>query len=322
MCGLLIRFESPGHPRSESSASNLATTRVPPVGIRSQHSRSSRRMDGVKITVIGTGWVGLVFGACLADTGKGFQLCPDLDHVVEYGKIQVICMCTPPDVQYLLVGAGYEGSCFPKGVNVLIRTAGEHGRVLGELSAVEQANDAQKWMLSKKVVSLFGEDLAGRRIALWDLAYKRNTDDIREAPSRVVVAGLRARGATVCAYDPAAMHEARRAFGMPPGLAQADDPIGALEGADTLLIVIEWKEFRSPDFDTIRAVLLHLVVIGKRNLYLEEMLIGSNLEYLPICRHIHRAGARMVAPTDPFDGRSDARPVVANPGERELALTE
>lgn len=118
MCGLLIRFESPGHPRSESSASNLATTRVPPVGIRSQYPRSSGRMDGMKITVIGTGWVELVFGACLADTGKGLQLCPDLGHGVEYGTIQVIGVGTTPDeggsadVQYVLAGAGYGAHAF------------------------------------------------------------------------------------------------------------------------------------------------------------------------------------------------------------------
>jgi UDPglucose 6-dehydrogenase len=152
------------------------------------------------------------------------------------------------------------------------------------LAAVEQANEAQKHVLVEKVVGRFGEDLAGRRFALWGLAFKPNTDDMREAPSRVVVEQLLARGATVCAYDPAAMHEARRVFGERPGLDYADEPMGALAGADALLIVTEWKEFRSPDFDAIRAALKAPVLIDGRNMYPPELPRASGLEYLAIGR--------------------------------------
>jgi UDPglucose 6-dehydrogenase len=185
---------------------------------------------------------------------------------------------------FLYSGAGYGGSCFPKDVKALIRTASEHGRELKVLAAVEQANEAQKHVLVEKVVGRFGEDLAGRRFALWGLAFKPNTDDMREAPSRVVIEQLLARGATVCAYDPAAMPEARHAFGERPGLGYADEPMGALAGADALLIVTEWKEFRSPDFDAIRGALKAPVVIDGRNMYPPELPRASGLEYLAIGR--------------------------------------
>jgi UDPglucose 6-dehydrogenase len=185
---------------------------------------------------------------------------------------------------FLYSGAGYGGSCFPKDVKALIRTAAERGRPLHVLSAVEAANDAQKHVLAEKVVARFGEDLAGRRFALWGLAFKPNTDDMREAPSRVVIDDLLARGATVCAYDPVAMHEALRAMGERPGLAFADGPMQALEGADALLIVTEWKEFRSPDFDAIRAALKQPVVIDGRNMYPPELPRAAGIEYHSIGR--------------------------------------
>ena len=185
---------------------------------------------------------------------------------------------------FLYAGAGYGGSCFPKDVKALIRTAADHGRPLRVLAAVERANEAQKRVLVDKVVARFGEDLSGRRFALWGLAFKPNTDDMREAPSRVVVGELLARGATVCAYDPAAMDEARRVFGVLPGLAYADAPMAALEGADALLIVTEWKEFRSPDFDAIRVVLRQPVIVDGRNMYPPELVCAAGLEYVPIGR--------------------------------------
>jgi len=185
---------------------------------------------------------------------------------------------------FLYSGAGYGGSCFPKDVKALIRTASDHGRPLHVLRAVEAANDAQKRVLVEKVVARFGEDLSGLRFALWGLAFKPNTDDMREAPSRVVVDALLARGATVCAYDPAAMHEALRVFGDRPGLGYADGPMEAVEGADALLIVTEWKEFRSPDFDALKAALRQPVVIDGRNMYPPELPRASGLEYLSIGR--------------------------------------
>jgi hypothetical protein len=146
----------------------------------------------------------------------------------------------------LFPGAGYGGSCFPQGVRALIRTAAEHGRPPHVLSAVEAANEAQKRVLVEKVVARFGEDLGGRRFALWGLAFKPGTDDMREAPSRVIGAELLARGATVSAYDPAAMHEARRVFGDLRGLEYADGPMDAVQGADALVIVTEWRSSAVP----------------------------------------------------------------------------
>jgi UDPglucose 6-dehydrogenase len=142
------------------------------------------------------------------------------------------------------------------------------------------------------VVARFGEDLSGRRFGLWGLAFKPNTDDMREAPSRVVVAELLARGATVCAYDPAAMHEARRVFGELPGLAYADGPMQAVQGADALVIVTEWKEFRSPDFEALKAALREPVIIDGRNLFAPELVRAAGLEYAPIGRAADQAGAR------------------------------
>jgi len=185
---------------------------------------------------------------------------------------------------FLYSGAGYGGSCFPKDVKALIRTAADHGRALHVLSAVEAANDAQKHVLAEKVVARFGADLAGRRFALWGLAFKPNTDDMREAPSRVVIDDLLARGAAVTVYDPVAMPEAQRVLGERPGLAFADSPMQAVEGADALLIVTEWKEFRSPDFDAIKAVLRQPVLIDGRNMYPLALPRAAGLEYLSIGR--------------------------------------
>ena len=185
---------------------------------------------------------------------------------------------------FLYSGAGYGGSCFPKDVKALIRTAGEHGRPLHVLTAVEAANDAQKHVLVEKVVSRFGNDLSGRHFALWGLSFKPNTDDMREAPSRVVIDDLLSRGATVTAYDPVAMHEARRAIGERAGLGYAEGPMQALTGADALLIVTEWKEFRSPDFDAIRAALKQPLLIDGRNMYPPALPRAAGLEYLSIGR--------------------------------------
>lgn len=168
---------------------------------------------------------------------------------------------------FLYAGAGYGGSCFPKDVKALIRTARTAGQELQILGAVEVANEAQKAVIGRKVVERFGESLAGRHFALWGLAFKPNTDDMREAPSIVLVEELIRRGATVSAYDPVAMTEATRIFGDQPKLTYAENPMAALEGADALLIITEWKEFRSPDFDAIKARLKQPLIIDGRNLY-------------------------------------------------------
>ncbi len=142
--------------------------------------------------------------------------------------------------QFLYPGCGYGGSCFPKDVRALNRAAAEAGSRLRVLEAVEAANELQKGVLGRKIAERLGEDLGGRRFALWGLAFKPNTDDMREAPSRRLVAELLARGATVRAYDPVAMAEARRAFGDEPRVAYAAAPLDALDGADALAIVTEW----------------------------------------------------------------------------------
>lgn len=152
------------------------------------------------------------------------------------------------------------------------------------LGAVERVNEAQKSRLLEKTGVRFGDDLSGMRFALWGLAFKPNTDDMREAPSRIIVKGLLERGASVVAYDPVAREEAHHIFGDLPGLAYADSPMAALEGADALLIVTEWKEFRSPDFDGIRNALRHPVIFDGRNMYDPAIVRGRGLEYHAIGR--------------------------------------
>jgi UDPglucose 6-dehydrogenase len=186
--------------------------------------------------------------------------------------------------QFLYPGCGYGGSCFPKDVQALNRTAGEAGSALRVLNAVEEANEFQKGVLGRKIVGQFGEDLSGCRFALWGLAFKPNTDDMREAPSRRVVGDLLARGATVCAYDPVAMEEARRVFGAEPRLAYAESPMAALDGADALVIVTEWKEFRSPDFEDMKRRLKRPLVFDGRNLYDPAQMRASNIQYFAIGR--------------------------------------
>jgi UDPglucose 6-dehydrogenase len=179
---------------------------------------------------------------------------------------------------------GYGGSCFPKDIRALQHSAGEYGMQLSIVDAVEKVNRTQKQRLLDKVRTRFGEHLDGKHFALWGLAFKPNTDDMREAPSRVVINGLVARGASVCAYDPAAMDEARRTLAGEKGLSYADSPVDALDGADALIIVTEWKEFRSPDFSALKSRLKQPVVIDGRNLYDPQIMHESGIEYLSIGR--------------------------------------
>ena len=185
---------------------------------------------------------------------------------------------------FLYAGAGYGGSCFPKDVKALIRTARSAGQELKILGAVESANEQQKGVLGRKIVARFGESLAGRHFALWGLAFKPNTDDMREAPSVVLVHELIRRGATVSAYDPVAMTEARRVFGANPSLSYADSPMGTLEDADALLIMTEWKEFRSPDFEAIKAKLKQPLIFDGRNLFEPATVRRYGVEYSAIGR--------------------------------------
>ena len=185
---------------------------------------------------------------------------------------------------FLYPGAGYGGSCFPKDVKALRHTAERHGMPLRILSAVEEANEAQKEVLVGKIVATFGADLTGRRFALWGLAFKPDTDDVREAPSRTIIASLLQRGASVCAWDPVAIGEARRAFGALPGLDYAANPLDACAGADALVVVTEWKEFRSPDFSVLRRLLKEPVIFDGRNLYDPSAVRAAGFHYHAIGR--------------------------------------
>ena len=186
---------------------------------------------------------------------------------------------------FLYPGAGYGGSCFPKDVKALIKTAADDaGLDLKVLTAVEAANDAQKHVLGNKIKHKLGADLKGRHFAVWGLAFKPNTDDMREAPSLELLADLLAAGATATAYDPVAMHEAQRVLGDESRVRYAQSPNEALEGADALIIVTEWKEFRSPDFDLIKAKLKQPLIVDGRNLYDPAWVRSQGFDYLPIGR--------------------------------------
>ncbi|MCW3609352.1 UDP-glucose dehydrogenase family protein [Burkholderia cenocepacia] len=193
---------------------------------------------------------------------------------------------------FLYAGVGYGGSCFPKDVQALIRTAGENGQPLRILEAVEAANHAQKDVLIGKIEQRFGADLTGREFAVWGLAFKPNTDDMREAPSRRLIAALLERGATVRAYDPVAVDEARRVFALDFGddadalarLHLVDTQDVAVTGADALVIVTEWKEFRSPDFTRLKAELKAPVIFDGRNLYEPDAMAELGIDYYAIGR--------------------------------------
>jgi UDPglucose 6-dehydrogenase len=193
---------------------------------------------------------------------------------------------------FLYAGAGYGGSCFPKDVQALIRTASESGHNLRILEAVEEVNHEQKEVLVDKIARKLGEDLAGCTLAVWGLAFKPNTDDMREAPSRTVIAQLLARGATVRAYDPVALVEARRVFALdlhdtPEHLTRLhfmSTQEEALVGADALVIVTEWKEFKSPDFAHLKEVLKSPLVFDGRNLYEPDAMAELGIDYHSIGR--------------------------------------
>ena len=198
---------------------------------------------------------------------------------------------------FLYPGAGYGGSCFPKDVKALIRTGHENGLELGVLVAVEAANERQKRVVVDKVVKRFGENLSGRTFALWGLAFKPDTDDMREAPSLVVIDELLRRNARIQAYDPAAIPEARRLFEGRAGVDFAPDQNAALAGADALLIMTEWREFRSPDFQFVLGALRQPVIFDGRNMFDPPTVRELGLEYHAIGR----------GHSVPPPGRSDGR---------------
>jgi UDPglucose 6-dehydrogenase len=198
--------------------------------------------------------------------------------------------------QFLYAGTGYGGSCFPKDVKALISTGAAAGVELKVLTAVEAANERQKLVLVDKIVRRFGADLSGIQLAVWGLAFKPNTDDMRDAPSRVIIDALARRGARIKAYDPVALDEARRVLGHVPGIEFAASQEDALHGSDALLIVTEWKQFKSPDFDGIKSTLKQPVIFDGRNLYEPELMQALGIEYFGVGRGLgSTAGGNGVA---------------------------
>jgi UDPglucose 6-dehydrogenase len=185
---------------------------------------------------------------------------------------------------FIYPGTGYGGSCFPKDVKALIRSAHEAGHEAALLTAVEAVNEQQKGILVRKLRRHFGGQLRGRTIALWGLAFKPNTDDMREAPSRVIIDTLLHEGASVRAYDPIAMAEARKIYPDMAGLTLCKDAYEAADAADALLIVTEWQEFRSPDFDRLKGLLRSPLIFDGRNLYDPTLLSRFGVEYVAIGR--------------------------------------
>jgi UDPglucose 6-dehydrogenase len=185
---------------------------------------------------------------------------------------------------FIYPGCGYGGSCFPKDVKALERTAQQMGYKAELLNAVENVNDRQKQVLINKIVQHYKSDLQGKTFALWGLSFKPKTDDMREAPSRVILEALINAGADVRAFDPEAMNEAKRIYGDKPGLTLVETAEEALQGANALIVVTEWKNFWSPDFDLIKNTLKDAVIFDGRNLYQPELLKKQGIVYYGIGR--------------------------------------
>ena len=183
---------------------------------------------------------------------------------------------------FLFPGPGYGGSCFPKDVKALAQTARTNGSPLRILEAVESVNDGQKRRLMAKLRMALGDDMRGKRVAVWGLAFKPNTDDMRESPSLVLISELLDAGAVVVAHDPAAMDEARRRLG--DSIAYAPSSYDALTGADALVVVTDWNEYRHPDFERIKSALKRPVIVDGRNLYALDRMQSLGFTYHSIGR--------------------------------------
>jgi UDPglucose 6-dehydrogenase len=188
---------------------------------------------------------------------------------------------------FLFPGVGYGGSCFPKDVQAVIHTAHERGMKFPLLGAVEEVNDAQKRLLVEKLVAEFGENLRGKRFAVWGLAFKPRTDDMREAPAIVVIQGLLDRGAEVAVHDPEALAQARRVFGERVTYHRVN--YEALAGADALLVVTEWSEFRRPDFERMKQLMRRPLILDGRNIYEPDVMREHGFTYHSIGRAIVRS---------------------------------
>jgi UDPglucose 6-dehydrogenase len=189
---------------------------------------------------------------------------------------------------FLFAGCGYGGSCFPKDVKALIRTLDDHGIDAGILDSVERVNEEQKRLLLALIDERFPEGMAGMRVAIWGLSFKPDTDDMREAPSLVIVEGLLERGAQVIAHDPEAMTAARAVFA--DRIQYAETNYDALEGADLLVVITEWKQYRVPDFARMREVMRQPVIVDGRNLFSPHRLAELGFDYSSIGRPGVRSG--------------------------------
>ncbi|MDP3699606.1 MAG: UDP-glucose/GDP-mannose dehydrogenase family protein [Hylemonella sp.] len=219
---------------------------------------------------------------------------------------------------FLYAGTGYGGSCFPKDTRALMQTAQQHGSQMQLVEATERVNQVQRQVLARRVMAHFGNELQGRRFAIWGLAFKPQTDDMREAPSRHLIRQLILRGAEVVAHDPVAMEAAQAVLAedladIPNGLARLKlvaDANAALDGADALLVVTEWKLFHNPDFGLIRQALRHPLIIDGRNLYDPQQLQEQGIAYQGIGRRNALASQAVPGVQQAADMTESARPVV------------
>jgi UDPglucose 6-dehydrogenase len=184
---------------------------------------------------------------------------------------------------FIYPGSGYGGSCFPKDVKALYKTASEHGYQANLIGAVEAVNDKQKLVIAKKVVNRFGDDLSGKTFAVWGLSFKPDTDDMREAPAIYVIKELTKRGAQIKAYDPKAMHEAKGHYLKDiSGITYCNSKYEAIVGADAMILLTDWKEFRIPDFDELKNQLKQPIIFDGRNQYNDKVMKEKGFEYFQI----------------------------------------
>ncbi|HCT63663.1 MAG TPA: UDP-glucose 6-dehydrogenase [Lachnospiraceae bacterium] len=183
---------------------------------------------------------------------------------------------------FLYAGCGYGGSCFPKDVQALIKIANDNDYCADILESVEKVNKDQKMILVKKIIKRFGEDLKGKTFGLWGLAFKPNTDDMRQATSIIIVNELLKRGASIKAYDPKAAEAAKNIFGENDSIEYVNSKYKAVEGVDALVLVTEWKEFRSPDFDEIKKAMKEPIIFDGRNQYNDKIMSKIGFEYYRI----------------------------------------
>jgi len=184
---------------------------------------------------------------------------------------------------FIYPGSGYGGSCFPKDVKALKKTAEEHGYNAALIAAVEDVNDKQKYVISKKIIHKYGEDLTGLTFAIWGLAFKPGTDDMREAPAIYIIKELTKRGASINAYDPKAIEEAKHFYLKDiEKVTYFESKYDAIKDADAMILLTEWKEFRSPDFSELKKMLKNPIIFDGRNQYDDRRMKERGFEYFQI----------------------------------------